>query len=238
MLHNPGMRDFFEHIIPVFNSSFFIGCITAAAATVTLFVYRRQKSDYIRDAASIILIEIQKAEELLTDARRAYVQTKSEDADRIKFPEKLRVMETDSWEKYRYLFARVIPDEVWSEINNFYVNCRLFDASLQRIEAAYERNDTEVRTNIYRVLAGYSKKLVDELEQLNDASEDDDRVLRLRSRYQRRAEEFANSFMGTYEYSPTKLYHDAEYYFHLLPTDLTSREAGRHIKRMAGRQVV
>lgn len=236
------MLGFWQHYLnPFLNSTFFLALTTALVAGVAYFLYRRQKTDQQQNAAYIIYLEIEKAEELLGDAEKTLAQYQVKKGsgtavgDDAKFPAKLQVMRTDNWAQYRHLLSRAMPASMLRKIDEFYTNCRLFDETLAYIDAGFSRNEAEVRKNMFSMIAKYMDEVMQEVEPnpKNDKAiaKSNQAIIELNKE---RIEAFKSNFPTSYTYGPIKPYQDAEYYASLLiGKSLVNSPVGERLKELA-----
>lgn len=212
-----------------------IAIVAAAGAFIIYYIHRR---DSRRDAANIILLEIENAEKLLEEAKKNYTAAKSLDPPSISFPENLRLMKIESWTKYKYLFVKYLEPEEWEEISNFYVNCQLFDEALEHIDSFFRHNESEIRANIQRNVATYAKNLADDLT-LNPDNDPDvtkkNNELINETKTRKDVAIQANLNDLVYIYTPKKYYQDAETYFNRLSSNISKTQTGQTLKRLARR---
>src|SRR5690606_44674 len=107
---------------PVLSSPATTSFVAIVAATGAFIIYFIRRRDHKKDAANIVLLEVKNAERNLEEARKTYEDAKQKNAAAIVFPEKLRLMPTESWTKYKYLFVRDLSPEQWDEVSKFYDN--------------------------------------------------------------------------------------------------------------------
>ncbi len=225
------MLEFWQHYLnPFLNSSFFVALTTVLVAYAAYWLYMRQKDDERQKAAQIIVFEVRNAEKQLKDAHEIFTQyrvlrdSNADVSSQRMFPEKLQVMKTDNWGKYRYLFSSDILPALLNEIDEFYLNCHLFDEAIAYIDSAFSKNEAEVRSNAFRIVANYQNEA---LHNLKDNPSNDPKIAtensKLMDNYKERLDAFKNTFPTAYIYSPVKPYQDAEYFASLLfATKLTA----------------
>ena len=106
------------------NSNFFVGLITLIVGVSAIGLYIRQKWDYKRDAASIILMEARHAEKIIEQMKLVGVSVSvSTDA----------LLPTNNWPKYNYLFIKDLDRDELDLINNFYNQCSMIDNALTQM---------------------------------------------------------------------------------------------------------
>lgn len=95
---------------------------TILAAFVAFWVYRKQKEDAKRDAAKIILQEIRRAEDIISD----YKQNGS-----YQFAKK--IIATNSWSKNIHLFVGDLDNDELDKISDLYSTGEYLDSLIKEI---------------------------------------------------------------------------------------------------------
>lgn len=106
------------------TSNFFSGIITLVVGSVAIYLYLRQKIDFKRDNASIILMEIRHAEKSLDGLKSGNAIINQFD---------IKILPTNNWKKYNYLFIDDLDRDELDLINNFYNQCEIIDKNLEQI---------------------------------------------------------------------------------------------------------
>jgi|SRR3989344_2061568 len=101
-----------------------IGVVTFLVGFFAIFIYLKQKWDYKRDAASIILMEIRNAEKII-DLMKNHGVAISESMEKI--------LPSNNWIKYNYLFIKNFDRDELDLVNNFYNQCVLVDSALSQL---------------------------------------------------------------------------------------------------------
>lgn len=101
-----------NEIVALLNTPLFTTIATLAAGVVAYLVYIKQKQDKKRDIANAILSEIRSAE-IAIDKVRDYVR------DNEKVDINIKIVEYNSWTKYRYIFSNDLDGDQWREISIF-----------------------------------------------------------------------------------------------------------------------
>ena len=215
--------------------------ITILAALVALIIYKMSKRDQKKDAINIILLELKNAERGLSEARKVYIAGKLENEKAIKFPDKLRLMPTVSWNKYKYLFVRDLSNQQWKEINEFYEYCTAYDEAIEIRDSAFLQNASEIRVNIQKTVAHYAMELAEKLK-LNPRNDDKinkaNQVL-IASSIDKKSTAVSSMTSTLLEsYIPDKPYNDAAYFYSLLPMSLLNTTTGERVKQLADRRII
>ncbi len=95
---------------------------TLLAAFVAFLVYRKQKSDTKRDAAKIILQEIRRAEDIISDYKQngGYQYAK-------------KIIATNSWTRNLHLFVGDLDNDELDRISNLYSTGEYLDTLINEI---------------------------------------------------------------------------------------------------------
>lgn len=104
------------------NSNLSSTLATILAAFVAFLVYRKQKKDTKRDAAKIILQEIKRAEDIISD----YKQNGG-----YQFAKK--IIATNSWSKNLHLFVGDLDNDELDKISNLYSTGEYLDTLIKEI---------------------------------------------------------------------------------------------------------
>ena len=105
-----------------FNSNLPSTLATILAALAAFVVYNKQKSDTKRDAAKIILQEIRRAEDIISD----YKQNGG-----YQFAKK--IIATNSWSKNIHLFVGDLDNDELDRISNLYSTGEYLDTLIKKI---------------------------------------------------------------------------------------------------------
>lgn len=110
-----------EQILTSLNQ--YQGFITLIAGFVVYFVYRKQKSDYKKDAARLIIQEVRYAEQQIKNARDVgYTYSLAN-----------KLLPTNSWHKNIHLFIKDLKETEIDIISKFYSNAVYLDRVIDYI---------------------------------------------------------------------------------------------------------
>lgn len=115
-----GLEIFYPGLI---NSGSFMALITLLVGSFAIYLYLKQKQDYKRDAANIILMEIRNAEDCIERVK----STKFIDQNKV-------LLLNHAWSKYNYLFINDFDRDEWDTVSNFYNQCRLYDEAVKQLK--------------------------------------------------------------------------------------------------------
>lgn len=231
-----------ELIYPALKSPATTTLVAILAATGAFLIYFLRRRDNKRDSANIIVLEIKNAERNLAEARKTYEEAKAKNgAEAIAFPEKLRLMSTESWTKYKYLFVRDFTPEQWDELSQFYENCKNFDEAVELKESSFKGDVIEIRASINRIVGDYAKEFADKVK-LNP-SEDPD-IERSNQQIMEEHIERKNIAVEAIlrklveSYSPDKHYNEAAYYYNLLPRSIINTPTGQRLLELSNKKIL
>jgi hypothetical protein len=210
------------------NSNFFIALVTFAVGTAAYIIYRIQKRDRKREAANIVLLEIQSAERKLARIKSSLAK------DPPSLPNDLRLLPTENWSTYRYLFIRDFDRDEWDALTDFYNKCELIDETIKFNNAAFWGDVEQIRANKQRMLADYAKDATDKLT--GDPKLDEEIV----NGFSKTTDEFDAMYMsrqGRFAYAPDKTIIDARLYMTEIDLGLSKSVIGTKLKKHADIEV-
>ena len=178
--------------------------ITLLVGLIALHVYLKQKRDYKKDAANIVIIEIEAAERQL--------QIIKEGGSPRTLKENIFLMPSASWSTYRHLFTRDFNSREWDILSDFYNRCNQFDEAVM-YNSTFFREDVEAyRLSINQVLAesalGIAKDIVsakDHDDSMKKLEEADKKYIDLRDKILK----LYMTPKNLYTYDPQKPINDA-----------------------------
>jgi hypothetical protein len=201
--------------------------VTFVVGFIALFIYQKQKRDHKKNAANILIIEIEGAERQL--------QTLKESGTPKTLKEGQYLMPSSSWSKYRHLFARDFTSREWDILTNFYNRCQEFDDAV-RYNGTFFRQDVEAyRTSINRVLAEAAFEVSKESEK--DTEEDDQkRFDAADKKYLARIATAIKLYMepkNLYTYDPQKPINDAVAALGSMESTISTSTIGVKLRKIA-----
>lgn len=113
-------------IISIFNSNFFIAIITLLVGGFAIVLYKKQKIDYKRDVALLVLQEIRYAEQQVRSSHD--FSTNAEN-----FPLSVKLLPTNNWYKNIHLFMGDFEQTQIDAISRFYSQIEYIDLVIERI---------------------------------------------------------------------------------------------------------
>ncbi len=111
-----------ENFVLFLNSNFFVGLITFMVGGFAIFLYKKKNFDTKRDAAKIILQEIRRAEDIVSDYKEhgLYQFTK-------------KIIATNSWAKNIHHFVGDLDQDELDKISNLYSIGEYLDKIIEKI---------------------------------------------------------------------------------------------------------
>ena len=195
-----------------FLDSNFFQSIVALIVGVFVFVqYRINRRDHLRDAASIIIIEIQTASRTIKSIRKRLV-------DRV-LDSDVSVMPSDSWKENRQLFAKYLDRDEWDTIEDFYDRSRLLDDVVKYNRQMFRNDVEQIRINKQRAAADFAIDTVNNIAVNNMNKED---VANMFSGKVSVYDTLYMSKQGELAYTPNQVTDDAKKYIDNIPDILNS----------------
>lgn len=116
------------------NSNFYTAVATFLVGLFAIYLYIKQKEDQKRDAANVIIAEIRQAERLIDQFKKSGI------ANDISY----KLLPSNNWVKYNYLFINILDQDEIEQINNFYNQCFVLDKAIDQINISHElKNKSE-----------------------------------------------------------------------------------------------
>jgi hypothetical protein len=215
-----------DKIISFFNSSFFIGLVTLLAGSFAFWLYFKKNRDIKKDAANILLLEIQNAERQLMALKEKLKKDK-------RLLDDVFIMPTASWDKYQYLFVRDLDRDEWDIIGLFFDKCKLIDHAISSNNSYFQKNEEQIRVNMQRIISDYIKEAT--------ALGDDEKQKVEKNELMAKAAKFQTEYLSHPEltiYSPQKPVGDAEIFTENLPTDLSQKSIGEKLKKLSKGKII
>jgi hypothetical protein len=202
-------------------SNVYSGMITFIVGLFAIWLYIKKKEDSKKDAANILLLEIQNAERIFGQI--------SESVRSGNLPNKF-LMPTDSWDQYKYLFVRDFDRDEWDIITEFYNSSKLYDSAVLYSNSLFQKNEEQARVNLLRIPAEYLKKY---LEELPEGDEIDEAKL---EKIFAKAAKFQETYLSRSElllYNPKKPTDDAKTALENINRNISQTSIGSKLKKLA-----
>ncbi len=154
--------SFWQHVGNFFYSNLFVGLVALIVGVAAYRVYYKQKRDEKRNAANILILEIQSAEDGLTRLTLEKPILEISDAD-------VFLMRVASWDNYKHLFVKDFKDiNEFNKITDFYNKCKEYDDAVRLRNASFFHNQKVLRANTHAAL----RKCLEDYVKVIDGEED------------------------------------------------------------------
>jgi hypothetical protein len=189
------------------------GLQTLAAIIVGAFIfiqYRVNKRDQVKDAAALIVIELQGAERTVKNIKKRL-------ADKV-LDSDISVMPSNSWQDYRQLFSKQLERDEWDTIEEYYNRASLLDDTIKYNNQMFRNDVEQIRINKQRAAADFAIDTVNNIG--SDTNKED--VAELFSNKVKVYDTLYMSKQGELSYAPNRNIDDAKKYIENLPDILNS----------------
>lgn len=146
-----------DSLISFFNSNFFLALIALLVGIFAIGLYIKQKRDYKKDAANIILMEVRNAESSIANIK----STRFIDYNKL-------LLSNNSWAKYSYLFIKDLDRDEWDVINNFFNQCKLYDESIKQLKNSLPLQIEQKANHIQKTLVDLAREFFQDQEGYKD----------------------------------------------------------------------
>ena len=200
-----------DNFLKFLDSNFFQSIVALIVGVFVFVQYRINRRDHLRDAASIIIIEIQTASRTIKSIRKRLV-------DRV-LDSDVSVMPSDSWKENRQLFAKYLDRDEWDTIEDFYDRSRLLDDVVKYNRQTFRNDVEQIRINKQRAAADFAIDTVNNIAVNNMNKED---VANMFSGKVSVYDTLYMSKQGELAYTPNQVTDDAKKYIDNIPDILNS----------------
>ena len=200
-----------DNFLKFLDSNFFQSIVALIVGVFVFVQYRINRRDHLRDAASIIIIEIQTASRTIKSIRKRLV-------DRV-LDSDVSVMPSDSWKENRQLFAKYLDRDEWDTIEDFYDRARLLDDVVKYNRQMFRNDVEQIRINKQRAAADFAIDTVNNIAANNMNKED---VANMFSGKVSVYDTLYMSKQGELAYTPNQVTDDAKKYIDNIPDILNS----------------
>ena len=136
------------NVINFLNSNFFVALVTLVGGLVAYFLYKKQKNDFKRDTAGIIVTELRYAEKIIDGIKNGKLQ------------EFQTILPNNNWNKFNYMFMKDLDSDELDLMSSFYNQCNILDNALR--ELSISRQLEYKATAIQSSLSDIAKQATDE----------------------------------------------------------------------------
>ena len=209
-------------MLDILNSN---GLQTGVALLVGAFIfiqYRINKRDQVKDAASLIVIELQGAERTVKNIKKRI-------ADRV-LESDVSVMPSNSWQTYRQLFAKYLDRDEWDTIEEFYNRASLLDDTINYNNQMFRNDVEQIRINKQRAAADFAIDTVNNIDSETNREE----VAEIFGSKVQVYDTLYMSKQGEMAYAPNRVIDDAQKYIENLP-DILNSSALEKMKKISKR---
>ena len=200
-----------DNFLKFLDSNFFQSIVALIVGVFVFVQYRINRRDHLRDAASIIIIEIQTTSRTIKSIRKRLV-------DRV-LDSDVSVMPSDSWKENRQLFAKYLDRDEWDTIEDFYDRSRLLDDVVKYNRQMFRNDVEQIRINKQRAAADFAIDTVNNIAVNNMNKED---VANMFSGKVSVYDTLYMSKQGELAYTPNQVTDDAKKYIDNIPDILNS----------------
>lgn len=200
-----------DNFLKFLDSNFFQSIVALIVGVFVFVQYRINRRDHLRDAASIIIIEIQTASRTIKSIRKRLV-------DRV-LDSDVSVMPSDSWKENRQLFAKYLDRDEWDTIEDFYDRSRLLDDVVKYNRQMFRNDVEQIRINKQRAAADFAIDTVNNIAVNNMNKED------VANMFRGKVSVYDTLYMskqGELAYTPNQVTDDAKKYIDNIPDILNS----------------
>lgn len=141
------------------NSQFFVALVGSVGAITAYWIYKRNIRQHKKDAANILLLEIQNAKRQMAVVSKQFKDAADDETKML--AEDTFLMPNESWNKYKYLFVRNFDRDEWDNISTFYDKCYLFDKAVRHNNEAFPQNAEQLRNAMYESVRAVLSEYVD-----------------------------------------------------------------------------
>lgn len=150
----------------------FVGFATIFSAWVVLAVYFFQKWNSKVEAAQIIFLEIENAENSLAEIDRIFEAYRG-DVKYVVLPTSIFVLPVNSWKAYKHLFVSNLDQNEQRAINRFFEYCSLIENTMEDIRRYIPISVDEKIRETQRQILNLIKESVDQYEKMAKESDND-----------------------------------------------------------------
>jgi len=204
----------------ILNSNGFQTLIAFVVGAFVFIQYRINKRDRVKDAASLVVVEIQTATRTIKNIKKRL-------SDRV-LESDVSVLPSNSWNEYRRLFAKYLDRDEWDIIEDFYDRAALLDDAVRYNNQMFRNDVEQIRINKQRAAADFA---IDTVNQIGSDTNKED-VAEIFSGKVKVYDTLYMSKQGELAYTPSQVIDDARRYIENMP-DILNSPAYEKIKVVA-----
>lgn len=191
------------------------GFQTLVAFIVGVFIfirYRISKNDEFKNAAQLIVVEIQSAERKIKSIKKRL-------SDGV-LESDVSIISSNSWPLFRHLFSRFLDRDEWDAIEEFYDKAQLLNSTIRYNDQMFRNDVEQIRINKQRAMADFAVATVNNIGQ--DSATDKGDVAEVFSMKVKVYDTLYMSKQGEMGYTPNRVIDDAKKYISNIPDIINS----------------
>lgn len=197
-------------MLGILNSNGFQTLIALVVGAFIFIQYRINKRDQVKDAASLIVIELQSAIRNVKNIKKRLNDGVLESD--------VSVMLSNSWQIHRQLFAKYLDRDEWDTIEEFYNRATLLDDTISYNNQMFRNDVEQIRINKQRAAADFAIDTVNNIK----ADTDREQIAQIFGSKVGVYDTLYMSKQGDMAYAPNRVVDDARKYIDNLPDILNS----------------
>ena len=212
-----------DDLIKILDST---GLQTLVGLIVGAFVfiqYRINKTDQLKNAAQLILIDVQSAERKVKNIKSRLTDSNALETD-------VTVINQESWTSYRHMLSRFFDRDEWDDLNTFYDKTLLLDKTIAYNSLMFRNDVEQIRVNKQRAAADFAIDTVNSIGTNGELNRDE--VAEMFSSKVKVYDTLYMSEQDTMSYTPVRLANDAKKYIDSMP-DIINSSALVKLKKIA-----
>jgi hypothetical protein len=218
------------------NSNLFIAAATLIVGFAAFFLYKKQKRDEKKDAATILLTELRAVSAILPGLKTRF---KANVANALE--EGVFLMASESWSKYKYLFVNDLNGEEWRAVDTFYSKCQEYDRALSERQSYFSQNTGQIWVSIHK---NYQEQLAEYLKEEPAIAITEDargKIFEIPSELAERISAFTDTYIAnSYQlagYEPGKSQNEVTRALESINDDLLLSSVGKRLNEIANPRI-
>ncbi len=211
-----------QSILDILNSNGFQTFVALIVGAFIFIQYRINKRDRVKDAASLVVVEIQTATRTIKDIKKK-LANKVLESD-------VSVMPSNSWKDSRQLFAKYLDRDEWDTMEDFYDRATLLDDAVKYNNQMFRNDVEQIRINKQRAAADFA---IDTVNQIGVGTNKGD-VAEIFSGKVSVYDTLYMSKQGELAYTPSQVVEDARRFIENIP-DILNSPAYEKLKQISKR---
>jgi len=197
-------------LLTILNSTGLQTGVVLATSAFIFIQYKIRRRDEIKNAAELVLTEIEGAERKVKEVKKRL-------ADNV-LESDVSVITTNSWEKYRHMLSRFLDRDEWDSIEDFYSRALLLDDTVKYNNQMFRNDVEQIRINKQRAVADFA---IDTVNSISDTTNREE-VAEIFSAKVQVYDTLYMSKQGEMTYAPSKIVEDAKKYISNMPKLINS----------------